>query len=64
MQLIIGSYCTYNGSIVLCVLVLLGSTYNIFGKFCRCQLNVLVCCPDVDKNISLLNAKNIKILPY
>jgi hypothetical protein len=43
IQLIAGSYCIYNGSVVLCALVLLGSIYNIFGKFCRSQLNVCVC---------------------
>jgi hypothetical protein len=41
--IIAGSYCTYNESVVLCASVLLGSIYNIFGKFCHCQLNVRVC---------------------
>jgi hypothetical protein len=39
--IISGSYRTYNRSIVLCALVLLGSIYNIFSKFCR-LLNVSV----------------------
>jgi hypothetical protein len=38
-----GTYCTYNGSVVLCALLLLGSIYNLFSKFCHCQLNVCVC---------------------
>jgi hypothetical protein len=55
IQLNAESYCSYSGSVVLCALVLLRSICNIFGKFCRCQLNVRVCCLKVDKNISLLN---------
>jgi hypothetical protein len=46
-----GSYCTYSGSVVLCALALLGTIYNIFGKFCSCQLNVRLCCLDLDQNM-------------
>jgi hypothetical protein len=40
--IIAGSYCTCNGTVVLCAFTLLGSIYNIFGKFCSCQLDVRV----------------------
>jgi hypothetical protein len=40
--IIAGSYCTYNGSIVLCAFVLFGYIYNKFGKFCHFQLKVCV----------------------
>jgi hypothetical protein len=39
MQLIAGSYCTYNGSVVPCDLVLLGSICNILGSW-RCPLTL------------------------
>jgi hypothetical protein len=48
IQLIAGSYCTYSASVlsVLCPIKLL----FIFGKSCRCRLNVCVSCLYVDKN--------------
>jgi hypothetical protein len=59
IQLIVGSFRTYNGSVVLCALCIIRLQFITFGKFCRCQSNVRVCCLNVDKNISL-NVKNIK----
>jgi hypothetical protein len=53
IQLIAGSYCIYNGSIVLCALVLLGSIHNIFGKFCSCQFKCMCVCVCVLSDVVL-----------
>jgi hypothetical protein len=63
IQLIAGSYYTYNGSVVLCALYIIRLQFIIY--LANPHLSVkraCGCCLDVDKNISLLHVKILKLI--